>query len=494
MVQNAESAGPVAYDPAAATWCLDECPGTIPLPALEGRLRVDDEVLRWAAEDYGHLVHRRPRAVLRPAHARDVARIVEFAARTGIPVAARGAGHSQGGQAQAAGGIVVDMSPLNDIRFRGSSSVATGGGALWSEVVEAALVRGRTPPVLTDYLGTTVGGTLSTGGIGGASQHFGTQTDAVTELEVVTGTGALVTCSPAHEPELFDAVRAGLGQFGIITAAVVDLVPAPRSVRRWTLPYRSRRQFLHDAQRLVREQRFDHLEGRILPVVGEWCHVLEAAAYIREDDPDPRAALDGISRDAGGEEVEDVSYAEFAARLAEAERVFAATGEWQWPHPWLNAFVPASAVDDVLVEITGDPRQWPGSGASSLVLAYPVPARRLRTPMLARPRVDDADEAIWLVAVLRAAEPDRRSADEVLASNRDVLGIVEAAGGCAYPVNAPTTGPSDWSRHYSGMWPAVVARKQQFDPRGILAPGQPVAAVFASAGGVPAATRVSSVD
>ena len=168
--------------------------------------------------------------------------------------------------------------------------------------------------------------------------------------------------------------------------------------------------------------------------------------------------------------------------------MFAATGEWQWPHPWLNAFVPASAVEDVLAEITGDPRQWPDAGASSLVLAYPVPARRLRTPMLVRPRVDDADEAIWLVAVLRAVEPDRRSADEVLASNRDVLGIVEAAGGCAYPVNAPTTDPSDWSRHYSGMWPAVVARKQQFDPRGILTPGQPVAAVLASAGGESAET------
>lgn len=479
MVQNAAFANPVAYHPATATWCLDERAGTIPLPALEGRLRVDDEVLRWAAEDYGHLVHQRPRAVLRPAHARDVARIVEFAARTGIPVAARGAGHSQGGQAQTAGGIVVDMSALNDIRFRGSSSVAAGGGALWSDVVEATLARGFIPPVLTDYLGTTVGGTLSTGGIGGASQHFGAQTDAVNELEVVTGTGSLVTCPPTHERELFDAVRAGLGQFGIITAAVVDLVPAPRSVRRWTLQYRGRREFLRDAERLVREQRFDHLEGQVLPAGGEWRYVLEVAAYSGEDDTDPGSALDGPSPDAGGEEAEDVSCAEFAARLSEAERLFAATGEWQWPHPWLNAFVPASAVEDVLAEITGDPRQWPDAGASSLVLAYPVPVRRLRTPMLARPRVDDADEAIWLVAVLRAVEPGSRAVDEVLASNRDVLGIVEAAGGCAYPVNAPTVQPSDWSRHYSGMWPTIVARKQQFDPCGILAPGQHVSGALA---------------
>lgn len=53
--------------------------------------------------------------------------------------------------------------------------------------------------------------------------------------------------------------------------------------------------------------------------------------------------------------------------------------------------------------------------------------------MLARPRVDDADEAIWLVAVLRAVEPGSRAVEEVLTANRHVLGIVEAAGGCAYP-------------------------------------------------------------
>ena len=496
MVENAEFATPVAYDPAAATWCVEERPGAIPLPALEGRLRVDDEVLRWAAEDYGHLVHQRPRAVLRPSRARDVVKIVEFGARSGIRVAARGAGHSQGGQAQTAGGIVVDMSALNDIRLRGSSSISVGGGALWSEVLSASLAHGFTPPVLTDYLGATVGGTLSTGGIGGASQHFGTQTDAVKELEVVTGTGALVTCSPAHERELFDAVRAGLGQFGIIVSATVDLVPAPRWVRRWTLPYRSRRQFRRDAERLVRDQRFDHLEGQVLPVGGEWRYVLVLAAYSGEHDPG--SALEGLSCDAGGEEVEDVSYAEFAARLTEAERLFAATGEWHWPHPWLNAFVPASAVEDVLAEVTGDPRHWPDAGGSSLVVTYPVPARRLRTPMLVRPRVDDVDEAVWLVAVLRAVEPERRAVDEVLAANREVLGIVETAGGRAYPVNAPTTEPSDWSRHYSGRWRSVAACKQRFDPCGVLAPGQPVATALAGSGagdeGVSASSTIGCGD
>jgi FAD/FMN-containing dehydrogenase len=53
-----------------------------------------------------------------------------------------------------------------------------------------------TPPVFTDYLELSVGGTLSAGGIGGTSPRFGGQVDNVAELEVVTGAGERMVCSP----------------------------------------------------------------------------------------------------------------------------------------------------------------------------------------------------------------------------------------------------------------------------------------------------------
>jgi cytokinin dehydrogenase len=61
--------------------------------------------------------------------------------------------------------------------------------------------------------------------------------DYVLELEVVTGQGEQVICSPDRHPSLFDAVRAGLGQVGVITRATLRLVPAPRLVRRFLLFY-----------------------------------------------------------------------------------------------------------------------------------------------------------------------------------------------------------------------------------------------------------------
>jgi len=79
-------------------------------------------------------------------------------------------------------------------------------------VLAATLPRGRTPPVLPDYLDLSVGGTLVVGGVGSRTWRQGTVSDTVVELRVVTGRGEQVSCSPTRNPRLFDAVRAGLGQ------------------------------------------------------------------------------------------------------------------------------------------------------------------------------------------------------------------------------------------------------------------------------------------
>ncbi len=46
------------------------------------------------------------------------------------------------------------------------------------------------PPVFTDYIELSIGGTLSLGGIGGTSYRYGVQVDNVLSLEVVTVMGS----------------------------------------------------------------------------------------------------------------------------------------------------------------------------------------------------------------------------------------------------------------------------------------------------------------
>jgi len=190
-----------------------------------------------AGKDFGGMKSANPLAVIRPAVSVDVVKAVKAAARTAhLTVAARGNGHSINGQAMAENGLVLDMRAMENrltlLSLDGSLYVDVSGGALWEEVLRRCVSEFRLAPrSWTDYLGLTVGGTLSNAGVSGQAFRYGPQTSNVAELEVVTGKGETLVCSETQNSELFFATLGGLGQFGIITRARVAVQPAPDMVR-----------------------------------------------------------------------------------------------------------------------------------------------------------------------------------------------------------------------------------------------------------------------
>jgi cytokinin dehydrogenase len=144
-------------------------------------------------------------------------------------------------------------------------------GATLREVLAATLPRGLAPPGLPDYLDLSVGGTLVVGGVGSAISRFGVLTDNVLELQVVTGRGERLTCSPTSNPRQFDAIRAGLGQVAVVTRATLRLVPAPRQVRRFLLSYPDLATMLGDQRLLASQRRFEGIQGAVLAApTGGW--------------------------------------------------------------------------------------------------------------------------------------------------------------------------------------------------------------------------------
>jgi len=119
----------------------------------------------------------------------------------------------------------------------------------------------RLPCVLPDIGEVTVGGTLSAGGFGTTSHRYGAQVGQVEQLDVVTGTGERVRCSATRNVELFDAVRSGQGQFGIITEAWIRLRRAGGRFRQYELHYRDAERFADALERIVEADRFDHLRA-----------------------------------------------------------------------------------------------------------------------------------------------------------------------------------------------------------------------------------------
>lgn len=438
------------------------------LPPLDGAIYTDEATRQAAADDFGHIVHRQPIAVLKPGSKTDIVKMVQFARAHQLKVAARGQGHSTNGQAQVEAGVVIDMSTLNQIVQIGANRVTVEGGVLWLELLQAAIAQGLTPPVLTDYLELSIGGTLSAGGIGGASHRYGVQVDQVLELEVVTGQGTLETCSPTQNQTLFEAVLAGLGQCGIIVQATIRLIPAKQQARVFLLFYDDLATFTQDQRLLISDERFNYVEGQVVPNSnGGWRYMLEAASfYTPPNEPNNAALLAGLNYQPGSEQITDPTYFDFANRLAPVVADLKLIKVWSLPHPWLNLFVPSSKVDRFVGEVVStltlaDTGQGP-------ILLYPVKTWRFTRPLLRTP----SENIAFLFAILRTAAPDPAVINQMVAANRDLFERDRDLGGYRYPVGTVPMTPADWKQHFQPVWGKLVNAKQRYDPDNILAPGQ----------------------
>ncbi len=177
----------------------------------------------------------RPRAVVRCASTRDVARAVNYARVTGTHVVPRGGGHCFAGRSSTEG-LLLDLGRLDAVAVDVDGRARIGAGARLAQVYDALHERGRTIPA---GCGPTVGiaGLTLGGGLGLLGRRYGLTCDALIGARVVLADGRRVDCDADQEPELFSALRgAGGGQFGVVTSLVFATVPEPRATRfelRW---------------------------------------------------------------------------------------------------------------------------------------------------------------------------------------------------------------------------------------------------------------------
>src|SRR6185295_340813 len=104
---------------------------------------------------------------------------------------------------------------------RQKMEVRTQAGIFWASLAER--LRRQDLDYLSAPLNLTssVGGTLGVGGIDVNSPQLGCSADQALALQVVTPTGEIVECSDTENPELFQRVILGYGQFGVITEATL---------------------------------------------------------------------------------------------------------------------------------------------------------------------------------------------------------------------------------------------------------------------------------
>lgn len=459
------------------------------LPQIGGEISCDADACAVASEDFGRIVRARPLMVVRPQSSADIAKVMQWAAARKLKVAARGHGHSTYGRSLAEGGIVIDMTSINAVGVTGpdrtsaigevgpnmippkateADRVVVGAGATWAEIVDVTAARGLTPPVLTNYLGLTVGGTIAIGGIGGSSSRFGLQADNVLELQVVTGDGRELTCSPSHNADLFDAARAGLGRCGIITRATLRLVRAPKRVRRIQLYYPDQASLTSDQQRALADDRFDQLQGGVLPDGnGGWRYLLEGALFYDSTVPNQDAVLKGLSHIRSATATTDLSWRDDAHAFAKLEAMLRSKGHWFNPQPWMFTFLPASRAESIAREVIGR-LAHDDIGPFGRITLYPVRRDAFHAPLA---RMPDEPVAFVFNVVRIPASDDARQIERMIADNRNTYERVRDAGGVLYPVSAFPMSPEDWQKHFGPAWPALRDARRKYDPNGLLTPG-----------------------
>jgi FAD/FMN-containing dehydrogenase len=435
--------------------------------AFDGVLRVDPSALGVAAEDFGHLMYHEPLAVLEPGSVEDIVRAVRFAREHNLKIVPRGAGHNTYGRSLGQGGIIIRMSELPGEPRVSDDRVEVNAGLTWAQLLCATVARGLRPPVLTSNLSLSVGGTLSFGGVDGASYRYGAQVDHVLELRVVTGEGKLEKCSPTQLPELFEAILAGQGQCAIIVSATIPLIPAPTHVLFSQLLYPHLPSMLEDLRMLVNEGRFDRVSAYALPRQGGgWINYIQAALYLSgPSEADPEGLLGGLRHIRGFERVSVLDYLFYSMRGVRYNDRLETDGRLGRYHPWFDAFLPDSALDQFAGEVLAS-LEASANQPDFPVEFYGVYPRLCRRPLL---RLPD-EELVFLTNVLTSfSNPD--DAQSRLRTNRDLLERVQGLGGKVYPVNAVPVRIAEWPEHYGPAWEQFAAAKQRFDPESVLTPG-----------------------
>ncbi|MGQ0849989.1 MAG: FAD-binding oxidoreductase [Actinomycetota bacterium] len=185
---------------------------------LNGRLILPDH------QDYDRArtvfpggIDRRPAAIARVANEDDVARVITFAADTGLELAVRSGGHSPAGHGVCDGGIVLDVSQMKHL------DIDVGGETVWAQsgLTAAEYTSATSAHGLVTGFGDTgsvgIGGITLAGGIGYLVRKFGLTIDDLLATEVVTADGRVVMADAETNPDLFWALRGGGGNFGVAT-------------------------------------------------------------------------------------------------------------------------------------------------------------------------------------------------------------------------------------------------------------------------------------
>jgi FAD/FMN-containing dehydrogenase len=204
------------------------------------RVRIEGEVIDAADANYESVrtdmwnqlkPDRYPDLIVRVKGDKDVVEAVRFARENRLKLAVRGGGHSWSGLFLRNGGMLIDLSKLDQVAIDPTARTA----AIQPFVSNEEFMRQLAPHKLAFPVGhcpqVKASGYLLSGGIGWNASFWGQACLSVVGVELVTAEGRLITANSNENPDFFWAARGGgAGLFAVVTRYHLKLFPLPQAI------------------------------------------------------------------------------------------------------------------------------------------------------------------------------------------------------------------------------------------------------------------------
>lgn len=246
-------------------------------------------------ENFGHSL-RAPSYLIRPKTTEEIHAAFKQAKQLGLTVTARGAGRSYNDASLNGGGIMLDMSAMNQILEwdTGSGLARCEPGVTLEQLWQKVEPEGWWPPVVSGTMKTTLGGCLAANIHGKNNFKMGTIGEHVTQFTALLPTGAKITCSPQKNADLFYAMIGGYGMLGVFTSITLRMKRIHSgllTVDAFPVPNLSR----HLSALLDGAPNHDYIVGWLDTMAGGSSlgrGQIHAARYLREgEDPKPQETM-----------------------------------------------------------------------------------------------------------------------------------------------------------------------------------------------------------
>ncbi len=211
-----------------------------------GTVQVDDEVLgRYGRDETEDLFHP-PQVVVRPLNTGEVSAVLRICSQHAVPVTPIGARTGlSGGALCVHGGVGLALDRMDRILSIDEQNlqVIVEPGVITQVLQEAVAAKGLYYPPDPGSRGScTIGGNLAENAGGPHAVKYGVTRDFVLNLEVVLANGEVIwtganTLKNATGYDLTRLVVGSEGTLGVITKAVLRLVPLPKETRLMLVPF-----------------------------------------------------------------------------------------------------------------------------------------------------------------------------------------------------------------------------------------------------------------